>query len=108
MNPCENGVVTVGSRATLPTLYVEDETGGDANIKGGSGVGTSLRYRNRSSDDSGVSSASGAAFSGGGANSGFLSTPPSSSTSPRANPSYGTPGMFRYVCYSVRSSHRML
>lgn len=39
-------VVTVGTRATLPSIYVENETSGSS-----VGGATSLRYRNRIHED---------------------------------------------------------
>lgn len=80
----EEGVITVGCRPSLPTLYMTDETGGPSSV-GGSGH---LRYRNRSNDDSAIvtnlSSSSSSSEAGG------SSVPLSASV--RASPCYGTPG----------------
>ena len=73
-------VVTVGTRATLPSIYVENETSGN------SGGATSLRYRNRLHDDDLNNNDRLKCKS--------LESPEVASlgSSIRSSPSYGTPG----------------
>ena len=73
-------VVTVGTRATLPSIYVENETSGN------SGGATSLRYRNRIQDDD-LNNNDRMKYKS-------LESPEVASlgSSIRSSPSYGTPG----------------